>query len=80
MNPDKFYAPHKCSLCNGHGKYMLGKICVACKGQGSVLVYSPAQRCALCRGLGTNNLVTREPCSACGGTGWAHSLLNDVPR
>jgi hypothetical protein len=61
-----------CALCGGKGKYQLNKVCVACGGQGSVLVHPQAKKCALCNGRGTNNPLTREPCSACGGSGWAH--------
>jgi DnaJ-class molecular chaperone len=77
---DTRYTPRKCGLCNGRGKYLLGKRCPACGGQGSVLVHSPAQRCAFCRGLGTNNPFTREDCPACSGSGWAHAQMNDAEK
>jgi DnaJ-class molecular chaperone len=80
MKQDTNYALQSYALCNGRGKYLLGKTCAACGGQGSVLVYPPPQKCALCRGLGTTNLFTREPCSACEGTGWAHTVVKGVPR
>ena len=80
MRQESAYSQQKCALCSGRGKYQLNTVCVACSGQGSVLVYPPPKKCALCRGIGTRNPITREPCSACGGTGWAHSMINGAQR
>jgi hypothetical protein len=62
------YAPEKCGLCSGTGRY--GGICTACEGQGSVLVAQPPMKCGLCSGTGRYGGI----CTACKGTGWAHAI------
>ena len=64
---DTEYAPERCSHCNGSG-HAGDKVCVACGGQGDVLVAQPARLCYLCGGSGSLEIGI---CKACGGSGWS---------
>ena len=66
------YAIETCGLCKGLRSTREG-LCQACRGEGSVLVRQPAQKCMRCRGNGleTNGSGTiSRVCVICFGTGW----------
>jgi hypothetical protein len=74
------YAIETCGLCKG-SRYKEEAYCVACKGEGTVLVRQPARKCVRCGGGGieTNGVSTRV-CAICAGTGWVLAANPDTER
>jgi hypothetical protein len=70
------YAIETCGMCKGL-RYRGGAACHACKGEGTVLVRQPAQKCIRCRGNGVESNVAMtgsRVCVICSGTGWILSI------
>ncbi|MFP5265589.1 MAG: hypothetical protein ACLGJB_27200 [Blastocatellia bacterium] len=63
------YTIEQCAWCSGAGYR-----CMACDGNGLVLVRLPSSKCARCNGTGKERSGTAsapQMCAACSGTGWA---------
>lgn len=61
-----------CKSCHGSGRIKLLRIitrqCRVCGGAGSIIVPSPAKKCAWCRGKGWYS--NTKLCKVCLGSGW----------
>lgn len=66
------YAIETCGRCKGL-RYMQEGHCPACKGEGTVLVRQPSQKCVRCKGTGIESYASASAsrlCAICSGTGW----------
>lgn len=64
------YAEAKCAYCEGSGNSN-GTQCVACLGNGNIMVAQPPRQCAHCQGKGRKSAYR---CNFCKGTGWGQAL------
>jgi len=74
---DNSFSRQTCCACGGAGQNDGNVSCVACQGEGSVMVMKPPIRCPRCHGTGRGNQnsfrSSLEFCEICFGTGWVRT-------